>query len=718
MLACVHNTVKPKKFRYMRNIILILTALLSLTANAHATAEANKSVADSTTTDSISREMSIDNITVVTSRIRQKANGFSLNLANSKLADTFSIDQMMSMLPYIQVNDGNVSIYGKEASAVYIDGVKITDKEQLKVLRPNMIERIEVEYFNTGSESASKPGGIMRIWLKHREKGYTVGIQGGTQARTKTGSDGFNLATYQMASFGRFTLFNALSYRRGLYETKYKTNKMVNTTASESNERSRVNSNSWMEWMTITADVGHNQQVGVSASASYVNGTTTLDADNTESGDGTSNTFQTVTWRPAKNLMLNGVAFYNWKIDDRGSNLNITADYLWYNSKRKNSFNTITGNGLITDYSQDADNYTRLLRVKPVWQNIQKNGNTLSAGLDYRMNDVDEDERINKIRQSAIGHEAAAFASYDGVAGRLSYNANMRVQYNSMNVTTNGLEDNRGYWSLCPSAVLKYYLDKKQKHSIALTYNRNVYGIPYAGVSTYRVYDGANHYSMGNPDIDIPASQWINMEITLFKSLHLNFSYTKNEKSLFYEEETDPDNPNTTRSVLQNSKKDDTKQISLEWRKYLTDNFYVKLGGYTSWSSFKSNNFEYNDQFSWYVYANCMAWLKNGLALNVYASYDPPKYMWKMKMNNVWDVSISVSKSFLKNKLQMRLSVTPYTKPRVSEVIKSGLSYKREKLNDGTFIKLEVAYTISGGNLRQRRQAQSIQQYEKQENNY
>lgn len=136
MLACIHNTVKPKKFRYMRNIILILTALLSLTANTHATTEADKSVADSTTTDSISREMSIDNITVVTSRIRQKANGFSLNLANSKLADTFSFDQMMSMLPYVQANEGNVSIYGKTASAVYVDGVKVTDKEQLRVLRP------------------------------------------------------------------------------------------------------------------------------------------------------------------------------------------------------------------------------------------------------------------------------------------------------------------------------------------------------------------------------------------------------------------------------------------------------------------------------------------------------------------------------------------------------------------------------------------------------
>lgn len=43
---------------------------------------------------------------------------------------------MMSMLPYVQANEGNVSIYGKTASAVYVDGVKVTDKEQLRVLRP------------------------------------------------------------------------------------------------------------------------------------------------------------------------------------------------------------------------------------------------------------------------------------------------------------------------------------------------------------------------------------------------------------------------------------------------------------------------------------------------------------------------------------------------------------------------------------------------------
>lgn len=84
---------------------------------------------------------------------------------------------------------------------------------------------------------------------------------------------------------------------------------MVNTTASESNERERANSNTWMEWMTISADIGHGQQVGISASASYYKGTATLDASNTESNDVTTNTYQSVMWAPSKNITLNGVAF-------------------------------------------------------------------------------------------------------------------------------------------------------------------------------------------------------------------------------------------------------------------------------------------------------------------------------------------------------------------------------------------------------------------------
>lgn len=155
----------------MKTIILFLTTLLPFSIDVCAVANENNGVvSDSAVIDPINRDMSLDNITVVTSRIRQKANGFSLNLTNSKLSDMLTMDQMLSLLPYVSSTDGSVSIYNQAASAIYIDGVKIVNREQLKMLRPELIERIEVDYFNNGSESAGNPGGIMRIWLKHRER--------------------------------------------------------------------------------------------------------------------------------------------------------------------------------------------------------------------------------------------------------------------------------------------------------------------------------------------------------------------------------------------------------------------------------------------------------------------------------------------------------------------------------------------------------------------
>lgn len=132
-------------------------------------------VSDSTDLETANKTIDLDNITVVASRVVHKANGFSINLAGSKLSDALSLDQMMSMLPYVNSADGAISIYNQAASAVYIDGVKVTSNEQLRILSPELIERIEVDYFNTGSESAGSSGGIMRIWLKHREKGYFMG---------------------------------------------------------------------------------------------------------------------------------------------------------------------------------------------------------------------------------------------------------------------------------------------------------------------------------------------------------------------------------------------------------------------------------------------------------------------------------------------------------------------------------------------------------------
>lgn len=704
----------------MKNIILFLTTLLPFSIDVCAVANENNGVvSDPAVIDSINRDMSLDNITVVTSRIRQKANGFSLNLTNSKLSDMLTMDQMLSLLPYVSSTDGSVSIYNQAASAIYIDGVKIVNREQLKMLRPELIERIEVDYFNNGSESAGNPGGIMRIWLKHREKGYLIGIGGETSAKTENGYDGYGFKSYQMGSTGRFTIYNAVMYDRGLSSEKYRTYTQSGSDISVSDEKYMNNSNTFGDWLSITADAGHNRQVGITAGVSYFRNKGTLGADINETAEGQTADYGTVTWRPQTNLTLNGTAFYNWKINDRGSNLNVTADYLWYKRNREDNYNVIASAGLRPGYSQNADNYTKLLRVKSTWQNVQQNGNTLTAGLDYKLTDFSETEHVMSMRQSVTDHEPAIFASYSGAAGKLSYNANVRVQYNNLKVTANGLTDKRDYWSLCPSAVLRYELSRKHRHNVSLSYQRTVYGLPYDGISTYRVYDGANHYSMGNPYLDVPSRHMVDLRLSLFNQFDVRLSYTKEEKSTFYAEEADPDNPGSTRSVLRNSDGADTKMILVQWAKYPTKWLYFKVSGYAAWDTFRQPEYGYSNKFRWYLYATCTMWLKHNWIINIDGAYDPEKYFnGETYMNTVWNVGMTVAKSFMKKRLQVGLTVTPPYTPRVTKVTKNDLAYRREKLSHGAYIGLKLSYTISGGKLRQRKKAQSIQQYEEQKHDY
>lgn len=675
--------------------------------------------ADSVTTDSIGRDMELNNITVVTSRIRQNPNGFSISLSNSKLSDMMTMDQMLSLLPYVSSIDGSVSIYNQTASAIYIDGVKMVNSEQLKMLRPELIKRIEVDYFNNGSESASNPGGIMRIWLKHREKGYVIGIGGETSTKTETGYNGYEFKSYQMGSTGRFTIYNGIMYDRGLSSEKYRTYTQSGTEMSVSDEKHINSSDIFGDWLSVTADAGNNQQAGITAGVSYFRNKGTLDADISETSEELTADYSTVTWRPQTRLTLNGTAFYNWNINDRGSNLNVTADYLWYKRNREDNYNVINSANLQPGYSQNADNHTKLLRIKSTWQSIKQSGNTLTTGLDYKLTDLSETEHVMSMRQDVTDHEPAIFASYSGTAGKLSYNANIRVQYNNLKVTTNRVTDKRDYWSLCPSAALRYELSRKHRHNISLAYQRTVYGLPYDGISTYRVYDGANHYSMGNPYLDVPSRHMVDLRLSLFNQFDVRFSYTKEEKNTFYAEEADPDNPGSTRSVLRNSNGANTKMILVQWAKYPTKWLYFKISGYAAWDTFEQLDYGYKNKFRWYMYATCTMWLKHNWIINIDGAYDPEKYFnGETYMNTVWNVGMTVAKSFMKQRLQVGLTVTPPYTPRVTKVTKTNLAYRREKLSHGAYIGAKLSYTISCGKIRQRKKAQSIQQYEEHKHDY
>lgn len=139
----------------------------------------NAQNADSLSTDTIFKDISLQELVVKASRIKEKANGFTMNIIDKKMVRGKSVSQMMGFLPNISTDsNGRISIYNQSPSAIYIDGVRLMSLQELKNIPAERIRKIDVDYFNNGSESATSNGGIINIWLKHEKGAYqstTVG---------------------------------------------------------------------------------------------------------------------------------------------------------------------------------------------------------------------------------------------------------------------------------------------------------------------------------------------------------------------------------------------------------------------------------------------------------------------------------------------------------------------------------------------------------------
>lgn len=77
----------------------------------------------------------------------------------------------MTQLPGITSEDGSLKILFQSASAIYLNGVKIKNEQELQAIPADYLESVEVNYMAGSDEMASAQGGIIRIKLKKKMKG-------------------------------------------------------------------------------------------------------------------------------------------------------------------------------------------------------------------------------------------------------------------------------------------------------------------------------------------------------------------------------------------------------------------------------------------------------------------------------------------------------------------------------------------------------------------
>ena len=109
---------------------------------------------------------------VVTSRpITHTASGYVATLDQSRVNGR-SLSQVMSLMPFVKVDEGSLSVLSRKVSAFYIDGMKTDNYEEIKMLPSEAIKSVKVEY-SAGAGEAGAAGPVVRITLRQPiERGY------------------------------------------------------------------------------------------------------------------------------------------------------------------------------------------------------------------------------------------------------------------------------------------------------------------------------------------------------------------------------------------------------------------------------------------------------------------------------------------------------------------------------------------------------------------
>ena len=113
----------------------------------------------------------LEEVSVVASRIRHNANGYTVNLHSSEILKGKQSADALVFLPGITKEDDSYKINGLLVSEIYVDGMKLTNIDELKNLPADMIEQVKVNYLAGSNQNAALTGGTINISLRQPPQG-------------------------------------------------------------------------------------------------------------------------------------------------------------------------------------------------------------------------------------------------------------------------------------------------------------------------------------------------------------------------------------------------------------------------------------------------------------------------------------------------------------------------------------------------------------------
>ena len=613
---------------------------------------------------------------------------------------------MLRKTPGLLVDGQNhLSVIGQGSPIVYINNRRVYSMEEVYNLNPQNIKSIEIIH-NPSSQYEADATAIVKIVTLRRNDDFSVRL-GGTLTKARRWSE---------RAFADFT-FSKEKFSANLYYS-------FNGRNTHTINNEDVMGYSMMEHRAynLSENRGHNAKLMLEyaltkkitiglQSIDNLNKGTSLREQSTHFVGENHTDFKTVTNTNDKSLRSNNTLFFNYNIDSLGQNLNMTLDYTYNRYNDEDAFRNIVdgsesqgilnlnkGYGNTGIYVGSAD-YTLPFR----------NGKTtLSAGAKYSLIQTDNHVDLsgsNNLLQHYHSDEsnAAAYASVaHNFSDKWSATAGLRFEYVDRHNTLNDVPQvDYTKPGLFPNATVQY--KPAQGYAMGASYSKRIVR-PSLDALNPSMYIDSLIITQGNPNLINTHIHSAQVFASFPISLSVRFGYNYLINPIYRELYQSADNFDVGEFRYRNG--DHTQNFfgSISWNGNVTKWWYLYSSVYFGRNYYEKEEdgiLKQNNRNFAILNVGNMLTLPYDVKFNLNFYYMSPYPSECITQKEMWQLSVSLEKSFFDNNLTARLSA--------NDIFNTMISWQQNILRgnslvyydgDGRNIMLNVTYKFGQSKVR------------------
>lgn len=637
-------------------------------------------------------------VTVVASKTVKSADGYVTTLRGTDIVKGKPIVDALKYLPLVNVDvDDNITINGLGVSEIWLDGIKITDRSELKNLPADMIDKVKVTYLSGADKNTTAMGGIIKITLVPIS-GYSGTIGASANARSHIGSTNQNVYGVIRGRYGKWSFYN---YTQGYrYDGKDPmTHRIVspdNTSFIKLDDKSRTSA------FSERVSVGYDFNKRTSLKGNYVLSTSEgRPSSKTVNGDAISKLNQR-----NQSTVNEGTLVFKSELNDNGTTIYLLGDYYGRVYRQNRDFVTLPGEPT-HDYYKNTSGMWNIYGSIQIPLNDEHN---LTAATDtyiisehYRpSSDNNGKYATDDVAANNGGVMPQVSLTAKGRFGKLQYSAGVNWKQNRIKYEPlNGAGKVRNTQSAFSPTIQLRLPFANGRHALSMNYKKTLGDIPYSALTPVVKWEDPYNYTVGNPDLTAKTSHRVGLMANLFGGLlDLSASYAYSKNIIMWETFTDPDNSDIHYSTPINSGNDrdcffdaglNIKPLR-QWRLKLMAG--LRVSPEDTWVS---GNYYGNTRLKQFYKIDNSFTFSHGWGGELTLFYEPTFRSYNDTYRYVYQAYGNVYKLFLKNTLQVVFDFWPLDRRRIMNTRVGDQVITRKYAIRNTSVGLTVRWWFNGG---------------------